>query len=43
MPLGTNLSTLGGLEVHILEKVLLEPCLSQNKILSWMDRTSEEL
>jgi hypothetical protein len=38
MLLGTYLSTLEGLEVQILEKVHLEPSLSQNWILSWIDQ-----
>jgi hypothetical protein len=43
MPLWTYLRTLDGLESQILEKVILEPSLRQNRILSWMDQRSEEL
>jgi hypothetical protein len=42
MPIITYLSTLESLEVQIfLEKVLLEPSLSQNRNLSWMNQISE--
>jgi hypothetical protein len=43
MSLGTYLSTFEGLEVQILEKVHLELSLSQNWILSWMNKKGEEL
>jgi hypothetical protein len=42
MPLETYLNTLEGLKVQILKKVHLESSLSQNWILSWVDKKVEE-
>jgi hypothetical protein len=41
MPLGTYLSTLESSKVQILEYMLLEPSLSQNKVLSWKNEKGQ--